>query len=98
MESPFNPSQAPAGTTPPPPFAPPTGAPTPAPAVPTEAPAAGNVEALKAQVNQLLETIPKYKDFTQIVSAMQLATNGAKVNINEFTEQELNNLIGILQS
>lgn len=104
----------PAMPTPPPPVAPPMSlvppvAPppvqaqeTPVPPVPPVAPnnaMAFDRNAVIAEINQIFETNPKYKDFMLIINVMKEASapNG-KTSINEFTDQELQRLLSLIKA
>lgn len=55
-------------------------------------------DALISEIHQIFETDPKYKDFMLIIDAMKKASAPhGKTSINEFTDQELLNLLKIIK-
>lgn len=57
-----------------------------------------NRDALISEIHQIFETDPKYKDFMLIIDVMKKASAPhGKTSINEFTDQELLNLLQIIK-
>ena len=85
-------------TTPAPAPAPaPQAAPAPAPAAPAPAAPAGGQQAVMAEISNIFENDPKYKDFTKIIAVMQQASGGQKTNLAEFTNEELTKLLAAIK-
>ena len=85
------------GPTPPP--APGAGVPPAPPAPPAPGAPVGRIDrqGLIDQINAKFETDPRYKDFMQIINVMKQATApNEKTAINDFTDQEVQNLANLV--
>jgi hypothetical protein len=75
----------------------PAPAPQVAPAAPVQPAPAGGQQAIMAEISNIFENDPKYKDFTKIIAVMQQASGGQKTNLAEFTNEELTNLLAAIK-
>jgi hypothetical protein len=50
-----------------------------------------------AEISNIFENDPRYKDFTKIIAVMQQASGGQKTNLAEFTNEELTKLLAAIK-
>lgn len=79
------------------PAAPTQPVPAPVQPAPVQPAPAGGQQAIMAEISNIFENDPKYKDFTKIIAVMQQASGGQKTNLAEFTNEELTNLLAAIK-